>query len=76
MKDDYVLYDSDPHNFVVEHVGGDGRYVFHVVPVEKGRTLASASWNRHGHESDPAIRVPDEARNFAESEARRLGLIE
>ena len=75
MSESYLVQNSDPNNFVVSHVGNDGKYVFHVVPVEGGRALSLAPWNRQERPSEPAGQAPHEARAFAERQARKLGLI-
>lgn len=74
MADSYFVENSDPNNFIVTHVGADGRYVFHVVPVEGGAKLSLAPWNRQERPDDPTEQVPHAARVFAEREAKRLGL--
>ena len=75
MAESYTVENSDPNNFVVAHVGNDGKYVFHVVPVEGGRALSLAPWNRQQRPSEPTEQVPNEARAFAEREAKKMGLI-
>jgi hypothetical protein len=76
MTESYVVENSDPNNFVVTHTGAEGRYVFHVVPVEGGRGLSLAPWNRQDRPDDPSEQVPNAARTFAEREAKRLGLVD
>jgi len=38
MSETYFVENSDPNNFIISHVGADGRYIFHVVKRAIGMT--------------------------------------
>jgi hypothetical protein len=73
MSEIFVVENPDPNNFVISHVGGERRFVFHVVPRDGGSALCPAAWARLHARSDYA--ELHEMWSFAEREARRLRLI-
>ena len=72
----YIVEDPDPNNFVVIHSGEQRRYVFHVVPGPDGRILQPAAWTRQDAPPDHTEHFSPAIREFAEREARSLGLID
>jgi hypothetical protein len=72
----YIVEDPDPNNFVVIHSGEQRRYVFHVVPGPEGRVLQPAAWTRQDAPPDHTEHFSPAIREFAEREARGLGLID
>lgn len=73
MREVYVVENPDPNNFVISRVGGEGRFIFHVVQRQGGRDLCPAAWARLHPRSDCG--ELHEMWSFAEREARKLRLI-
>ena len=76
MSAAYLVEDPDPNNFVVIHIGEQRRYVFHVVPGPEGRISQPAAWTRQDAPPDHTEHFSSAIREFAEREARSLGLID
>jgi hypothetical protein len=75
MAASYIVEDPDPNKFVVIHVGEQRRYVFHVFPDRRVGSYSQRLGQQdappdHTEHFSPAIR------EFAEREARSLGLID